>query len=400
MKETMDTFLIEDSYYIPFADKTRLSIEKGDGVYVWDEDGKKYLDFTSGWGVTCIGHANPIITNALVSQGKKIIQNPNSGITYSPARSGLISLFHEILPPHLTRIYFANSGAEANDAAIKLARKVTGKKNIISTEMSFHGRTISTVSATGQDVHRSKFNPLMPGYFFVPFNDIPAIEEIIDQDIAAVIVEPIQGEGGVNVPSESYLKNLSALCKKEGVIFIADEIQTGFFRTGSLFYSISEGALPDIITMAKGIAGGFPFSAFAVTDAIVCGIQKGDHGGTYNGNPLGCAVSEAVIRFLVDSDIGSHVNTLGTDTIKSLNGWKEKYPGAISEVRGKGLLIALELTDDNKAANTVKRCLEKGLILNLKHGHIIRIFPALTITREEMQEGLEILQRELAVSYS
>lgn len=400
MKETMDTFLIEDSYYIPFADKTRLSIEKGDGVYVWDEDGKKYLDFTSGWGVTCIGHANPIITNALVSQGKKIIQNPNSGITYSPARSGLISLFHEILPPHLTRIYFANSGAEANDAAIKLARKVTGKKNIISTEMSFHGRTISTVSATGQDVHRSKFNPLMPGYYFVPFNDIPAIEEIIDQDIAAVIVEPIQGEGGVNVPSVSYLKNLSALCKKQGVIFIADEIQTGFFRTGSLFYSIYEGALPDIITMAKGIAGGFPFSAFAVTDAIVGGIQKGDHGGTYNGNPLGCAVSEAVIRFLVDSDIGSHVNTLGTDTITSINGWKEKYPGAISEVRGKGLLIALELTDDNKAEDIVKRCLEKGLILNLKHGHIIRIFPALTITREEMQEGLDILQRELAVSYS
>lgn len=400
MNETMDTFLIEDSYYIPFADKTHLSVERGEGVYVWDEDGRKYLDFTSGWGVTCIGHANPVITDALLTQSRKIIQNPNSGTTYSPARSRLIRLFHEILPPHLSRIYFANSGAEANDAAIKLARKVTGKRNIISTEMSFHGRTISTVSATGQDLHRNKFNPLMPGYFFVPFNDIPAVAEIIDHDVAAVIVEPIQGEGGVNVPSPSYLKELSALCKKHGVLFIADEIQTGFFRTGSLFFSTAEGAVPDIITMAKGIAGGFPFSAFAVTDAVVDGIQKGDHGGTYNGNPLGCAVSEAVIRFMIDSEIGSHVRTLGADTIACLRSWKQRYPGAVADVRGQGLLIALELTDDAKAAEIVKRCLEKGLILNLKHGHIIRIFPALTITRAEMQEGLGILEKELVSSFS
>ncbi|WP_319580995.1 aspartate aminotransferase family protein [uncultured Methanospirillum sp.] len=377
-----------------------MSIEKGDGVYVWDENCKQYLDFTSGWGVTCIGHANPIITDALCTQSKKIIQNPNSGATYSPARSRLIQLFHEILPEHLTRIFFANSGAEANDAAIKIARKVTGKKNIISTEMSFHGRTISTVSATGQDVHRNKFNPLMPGYFFVPFNDIAAVKEIIDQDVAAVIVEPIQGEGGVNIPSESYLLELSEVCRKHGVLFIADEIQTGFFRTGPLFYSTSKGAKPDIITMAKGIAGGFPFSAFAVTDEVVKGIQKGDHGGTYNGNPLGCAVSEAVIRYLIDSDIQSHVSNLGIETIKRLNEWKEKYPKAITEVRGQGLLIALELTDDSKSAEIVKRCQDNGLILNLKHGHIIRIFPALTITRSEMQSGLDILEKEIVTCYS
>ncbi|MDD1730399.1 MAG: aspartate aminotransferase family protein [Methanospirillum sp.] len=400
MNETNNTFLIEDSYYIPFADKTHLSIEKGDGVYVWDEDSKRYLDFTSGWGVTCIGHASPIITEALCTQSKKIIQNPNSGATYSPARSRLIQLFHEILPEHLTRIFFANSGAEANDAAIKLARKITGKKNVISTEMSFHGRTISTVSATGQDVHRNKFNPLMPGYFFVPFNDISAVKEIIDQDVAAVIVEPIQGEGGVNIPSESYLQELSEVCRKHGVLFIADEIQTGFFRTGPLFYSISQGARPDIITMAKGIAGGFPFSAFAVTDEVAYGIQKGDHGGTYNGNPLGCAVSEAVIRYMVDLDIESHVTDLGSETIKRLNEWKEKYPKAITEVRGQGLLIALELTDDSKSAEIVKRCLDNGLILNLKHGHIIRIFPALTITKLEMQEGLDILEKEIITCYS
>lgn len=400
MNETFDTFLIEDSYYIPFAEKTHLSIEKGDGIYVWDEDDRQYMDFTSGWGVTCIGHANPIITEALLSQSKKIIQNPNSGTTYSPSRSRLIRLFHEILPANLTHIYFANSGAEANDAAIKIARKVTGKKNIISTEMSFHGRTISTVSATGQDVHRNKFNPLMPGFFFVPFNDIAAVKELIDQDVAAVIVEPIQGEGGVNIPSKSYLQDLSSLCQKNGVILIADEIQTGFFRTGTLFSSIDQGARPDIITMAKGIAGGFPFSAFAVSEKVVNGIQKGDHGGTYNGNPLGCAVSEAVIRYLIESDIGSHVNQIGSETIDRLNGWRQKYPAAIADVRGKGLLIALELTNDSKAAEIVKQCLDKGLLLNLKHGHIIRIFPALTITSEEMQKGLDILENELVSCYT
>ncbi len=400
MNETIDTFLIEDSYYVPFADKTHISIEKGDGVYVWDENGKQYLDFTSGWGVTCIGHASPIITAALCEQSKKIIQNPNSGATYSPSRSRLIRLFREILPPHLTHVFFANSGAEANDAAIKIARKVTGKKNIISTEMSFHGRTISTVSATGQDIHRNKFNPLMPGYFFVPFNDIDAIREIIDDDVAAVLVEPIQGEGGVNIPSASYLKDLSTLCQKHGVLLIADEIQTGFYRTGPLFSSIDQGAQPDIITMAKGIAGGFPFSAFAVSETVVKGIQKGDHGGTYNGNPLGCAVSEAVIRHLVETDISSHVKKIGSETIAHLNRWREKYPGAISEIRGKGLLIAPELTDDGKAAEITNRCLEKGLILNLKHGHIIRIFPALTITTEEMRKGLDILEAELQACYS
>jgi acetylornithine/N-succinyldiaminopimelate aminotransferase len=238
----------------------------------------------------------------------------------------------------------------------------------------------------------------MPGFFFVLYNDISAVEEVIDQDVAAVIVEPIQGEGGVNIPSDTYLEELSGLCKKHGVFLIADEIQTGFFRTGSLFYSTDQRAKPDIITMAKGIAGGFPFSAFAVSDAVVKGIQPGDHGGTYNGNPLGCAVAEAVIRYMVDSDIGGHVRMVGSEVIGRLSGWKEKYPDKITDVRGRGLLIALEFSDDAFAAEVTRKCLENGLILNLKHGHIIRIFPALTITSSEIQEGLDILEKQIAVS--
>ena len=174
--------------------KQKVSIEKGEGIYVWDEEGKMYIDFTAGWGVTCIGHANPVIINALIDQGRKTVQNPNSGLTYSPARARLLSLLVEVLPPNLTRVFFTNSGAEANDAAIKLARKVTGRPDIISTDQSFHGRTISTTSATGQAKHRDRYSPLMPNYRFVPYDDLEAMKRSLDENVAAVILEPIQGK--------------------------------------------------------------------------------------------------------------------------------------------------------------------------------------------------------------
>ncbi len=305
MGEILDTFQIEDKHYASFANKKKISIEKGEGVYVYDEEGKKYIDFTAGWGVTSIGHANPVITEALLDQSKKIIQNPNSGATYSPSRSKLISLMQKILPENLTRVFFANSGAEANDAAIKLARKATGKLNIISAEKSFHGRTISTVSATGQNTHRNRFNPLIPNHIFVPYNDIEAVKRVIGNDVAAVIVEPIQGEGGINVPDSDYLENLSDLCTKNDVLLIVDEIQTGFYRTGPLF--MSDNVKIDILTMAKGIAGGFPFGAFAITEELNNKFEIGDHGGTYCGNPLGCAVAYSVIKYMLNNKIWENV---------------------------------------------------------------------------------------------
>ena len=327
MGEILDTIQVEDEHYASFANKTKISIEKGKGVHVYDENGKRYLDFTAGWGVTSIGHANPVITDAILDQSMKIIQNPNSGATYSPARSKLISLMHEILPGNLTRLFFANSGAEANDAAIKLARKATGKLNIISTENSFHGRTISTVSATGQKSHRDRFNPLIKNHIFVPYNDIKAVEKVIGNDVAAVIVEPIQGEGGVNVPDSDYLKKLSNLCTKNDVLLIADEIQTGFYRTGTLF--ASDNVKIDILTMAKGIAGGFPFGAFAITENVHDKINIGDHGGTYCGNPLGCAVSYSVIKYMLDNKIWENVEDINGFTIKELEELKREYPHII-----------------------------------------------------------------------
>jgi acetylornithine/N-succinyldiaminopimelate aminotransferase len=390
-----NTQAVEDRYLAPFFDRTHVTIERGEGVYVWDDTGKRSIDFTAGWGVTCIGHANPVITRALTEQAGKIIQNPNSGVTYSPVRAQLLSLLSGILPQGLCRIFFGSSGAEVNDAAIKLARKVSGRLTVVSTEQSFHGRTISTASATGQAVHREKFNPLMPNYLFVPYNNVEAMARVITPEIAAVILEPIQGEGGVIVPDPQYLRNVSGLCRDKGVFLIIDEVQTGFCRTGPMFASAQEGVHIDFLTMAKGIAGGFPFAAFAVTEEVAARFEKGDHGGTFCGNPLGCAVSLAVVKYLLDNDIGGHVRRMGEKTLAELASWQREDPRLITAVRGTGLLLALQLANKEIAEAAAAACLERGLILNVKQGTVVRLFPALTITWDEMREGLAILKAAL-----
>lgn len=386
------TFEIEDKYLPPFFVKQKISIEKGEGIYVWDEEGKMYIDFTSGWGVTCIGHANPVITNALIDQGRKIIQNPNSGLTYSPGRARLLSLLAGILPPNLTRVFFTNSGAESNDAAIKLARKVTGRSDIISTEQSFHGRTISTTSATGQAKHRDRYSPLMPNYRFVPYNDLEALKCSLDENVAAIIVEPVQGEGGVRIPSEGYLKEVDNLCKKNGSLLIMDEIQTGFFRTGPAFVTSSSGVSADFLTMAKGIAGGFPFGAFALSEAVAKKLEIGDHGGTYCGNPLGCAVSYAVIKHLIDNNISINVEEMGNFALNRMGQWQETYRNMIADIRGKGLLIIVELQNEDIATKVKNECLARGLFVTQTQGNGIRIFPALNIKKDELEKGLLIVE--------
>ncbi|MGD9161793.1 MAG: aspartate aminotransferase family protein [Desulfobacteraceae bacterium] len=397
MNETIET---EDKHIPDFFKKVPISVEYGRGVYVWDETGKKYLDFTAGWGVTCIGHANEVIVRALNEQGKKIIQNPNSGLTYSPARTKLIRLLLEILPEGLTRVFFTNSGAEANDAAIKLARKTTGKMDVISTHHSFHGRTISTASATGQAKHREKFNPLMPNYRFVNYGNLPEMESALDNNVAAVILEPVQGEGGVNIPPENYLSEVKAMCEKNGTLLIVDEVQTGFCRTGPIFVSSAQGVCPDILTMAKGIAGGFPFGAFAMTEEVNSLLEPGDHGGTYCGNPLGCAVSGAVIEFLLENRVWENVEKAGQYAFEKMNMLKTNYPGIIKDIRGQGLLLLMEIADDKTASEIADKCLFNGLLLNMIQGKCIRIIPALNITPEELDEGLSILEKVMGSIYS
>ncbi len=388
-----ETIEIEEKHMPGFFKKIPLSIEYGSGVYVWDEKGKRYLDFTAGWGVTCIGHGHEVIVRALTEQAKKIIQNPNSGLTYSPVRARLLKLLQGILPEGLTRLFFVNSGAEANDAAIKLARKATGRIDVISAFQSFHGRTIGTASATGQAKHRERFKPLMPNYRFVKFGSLSDMERAMDKDVAAVILEPIQGEGGVNIPPGNYLKDVHAMCKANRSLLIIDEIQTGFYRTGPAFVSCTGGIHPDIMTMAKGIAGGFPFGAFAMTEEVNSLLEPGDHGGTFCGNPLGCAVSCAVIEYLIDKRVGEHVERIGKYAVKKLFALKEKCPEIIKEVRGHGLLLLLEIADEKTSADIMVGCLAQGLILNMIQGKCIRLLPALNITKEELDEGFKILER-------
>ena len=393
MKEKKSTFSIEDNHTPPFFKKTPVSIERGQGVYVWDEEGRRYLDFTAGWGVTCLGHAHPVIIDALETQGRKIMQNPNSGTTYSPARARLLDLLTGVLPKGLTRVFFSNSGAEANDAVIKLARKVTGRMDVISTHQSFHGRTISTASATGQAKHRDKFNPLMPNYRFVAYNNVDEIAAALDQQVAAVVLEPIQGEGGVIIPEEGYLKAVSDLCTANGALLIIDEVQTGFCRTGPLFATSGLDLKVDFLTMAKGIAGGFPFGGFAMTEEVACHLERGDHGGTYSGNPLGCAVSYAVIKYLLDNDVASHVAKMGEAIMAELRRWQSKFPFLIQVVRGRGLLIAMEFVREEQAEAVFEAALRLGIFVNITQGRIIRLFPALTITVDEVAEGLALLRQ-------
>jgi len=386
-----DTIACEDTYLIPFAHKLPVVIESGSGVDVWDTAGKHYIDFTAGWAVTSLGHSDPVIIEALCEQARKILHNPESGLTYSPPRARLLRQLAAILPKELHHFYLVNSGAEANDSALKLARKITGRKKIVSTQRSFHGRTTATTSVTGQPEKRDRFDVQVPHTTFIPFNDLDAAFAAVDHRTAAVIVEPIQGEGGIYVPDEGYLDGLKRICRAGGALLIVDEVQTGFWRTGPAFSSIAQGVIPDFLTLAKGIAGGFPFAAVAVAAECAAKIEPGDHGGTYNGNPLGCAVAEATIRHCVDIDIGKKVERTGACVREHLETLARLYPSVITEVRGRGLLWAIEFHEPETAQRVRDEALASGLILNVTHGKIVRIFPALTIDDAALEDGCAIL---------
>ena len=394
----MSSIEIEDRLGITFCNRQTIAIERGEGCVVWDEDGNEYLDFTSGWGVTCLGHSHPLITAAIIKQAQKIIQNPNSGFTYSPSRAKLLETLSGVLPDNLAKIYFVNSGAEANDAAIKLARKITGKSRIVSTLASFHGRTFNTLSVSGGRDSAEQFLPALKGNSFVPFGDFPALNAAIDDKTAAVILEPIQGEGGVRIPDDEYFASVALLCRERGVLLIIDEIQTGFCRTGK-FFAIEHSQTsiaPDIMTMGKGIAGGFPFAAFAVSASVDRQLTKGDHGGTFCGNPLACAVAAAVVDHLRAENMADNVARSGKLMIDGLHKLRDKYPRLIGPIRGKGLLCAFELGSDHMVTKVTEAALNRGLLVTPTRNQIIRLIPALIVTQHEIARGLELLESALA----
>ncbi len=391
----MNSIEIEDKLGLTICMKQQVAIARGLGSYVWDDKGARYLDFTAGWGVTSLGHSHPVLVAAIQEQAGKLMQNPNSGFTYSPVRARLLALLQQVLPEGLTRVFFANSGAEANDAAVKLARKVTGRPDVIAVAGSFHGRTLSTLSLSGGRDNAAKYLPLVPGNQFVPFGDIAALATALNEKVAAVIVEPVQGEGGVRVPPSGYLQELARLCRANGTLLIADEVQTGFCRTGTFFAVDAQNVQPDILTMGKGIAGGFPFAAFAMTESVAAGVSKGDHGGTYCGNPLGCAAAFAVVTHLLEQNVAGRVTDMGKLAISQLQVLAQKYPEFMMEVRGRGLLVGIQMHSDAQVSELTERCLALGLMVTPTRNAVLRIIPNLLITEAELLSGLALLESAL-----
>jgi acetylornithine/N-succinyldiaminopimelate aminotransferase len=394
----MNTIDTEDTLGLSFCERLPLAFTHGQGSLVWDEAGKRYLDFTSGWGVTCLGHAHPVMLDAITRQAARLLQSPNAGFTYSPERAALLQLLRPLLPGTLSALYFCNSGAEANDAALKLARKVTGRSKVISTRGAFHGRSFNTLSVSRGPENSERYLPLLPAISFVPHGDIAALAREIDADTAAVIVEPIQGEGGVQIPPPDYLAQVQTLCRQHGALLIVDEVQTGFGRTGKLFalQHSAEPVQPDMLTLAKGIAGGFPFAAFAVTPEVRALLNKDDHGGTYCGNPLGCALAHAVISHLVEHEVPEQVAHKGRLLLDGLQTLLQRHAALLREVRGMGLLCALEFYDAALARELTLRCAEQGLLVVPTRNGIIRLLPDLLVSEADIACTLAILDGVLA----
>ena len=375
------------------AKRWPVTIVRGRGMKVWDDTGKEYLDFVAGIAVTSLGHCHPVIVKALTRQAKTLIQMSN--MYYTVPQLQLAELL--VKTSCLDRVFLCNSGAEANEGAIKLARrygklKLDGAYEIITTHESFHGRTLATTAATGQNQFQEPYTPLPTGFINVDYNDLEAIKAATGKLTCAVMLEPIQGEGGVNVPADDYLKKVRAWCDEKGLLLILDEVQTGIGRTGTLYAYQQYGAEPDIMTLAKGLGGGVPIGAFLAKEHA-CVFKAGEHGTTFGGNPLVCATAFDVLSYLIRKDLADHVKRMGEYLRTRLKGMAAGY-SQIKEVRGKGLLVALQF-NSGIAEAVVLACLEKGLIINKVKADVIRFIPPLIVTQKDIDKALDILGKVL-----
>ncbi|RLA92851.1 MAG: acetylornithine transaminase [Deltaproteobacteria bacterium] len=389
--------LINDSDNYLFSTYKRYPIVliRGEGSRVWDQDGKEYLDFVSGIAVCNLGHCHPKIVDAITKQARTLIHVSN--LYHIKPQIELARLLVE--SSFADKVFFCNSGAEANEGAIKLARKYMrdtyGKERseIIVMDNSFHGRTLATLTATGQEKFKAGFDPLMPGFKHVPFNDIEAVSQAVTDKTGAILVEPIQGEGGVNCPSDNYLPELRALCDEKKILLILDEVQVGMGRTGRLFAYEHYGITPDIMTLAKALAGGLPIGALLARKEVAASFTPGTHASTFGGNPLVTAAAIASLTTINNSSFLDHCRTMGNYLMDQLNRLKKKNP-SIREVRGKGLLVGMEL--DQPAADIVDKCLEKGLLINCVQEKVLRFLPPLTITKKEIDQAVSTLEEVLS----
>ncbi len=363
---------------------------KGEGCRVWDADGKEYLDFVAGIGVCNLGHCHPQVVQAIRDQAGKLLHVSNLYHIAPQIELAQLLVKHSFAD----RVFFCNSGTEANEAAIKLARKYSqdhfgpGRYEIVSLLKSFHGRTLAALAATGQEKFHKGFEPMMPGFKFVPGNDIAALEQAVGPATCAVLVEPIQAEGGVNIPAEDYLARLRRLCDDKRLLLIFDEVQVGMGRTGKLFAYEHYGAAPDVMTMAKGLAGGVPIGALLAREKVAESLTPGTHAATFGGNPLSTAAGVAALRATLEDGILDNCRRSSAHFFARLDGLKKKYP-FIKDVRGKGLMVGLEL--DREGKSVVAECLKKGFLINCTNDTVLRFIPPLVVKPEEIDALVKAL---------
>lgn len=389
-----EIFAKDKSDYLPVFARYNIVLDHGDGPYVYDTKGKKYIDFLAGIAVNVVGHNYKPLVDVVSKQAGKMIHCSN--LYYTEVQVEAAEKLKKL--SGMDKVFFGNSGAEANEGAIKLARKYATnidpeKIQIISALHSFHGRTLATLTATGQDHYHHGFGPLPAGFDYVPYNDIQALEAKMSDKTCAVMLEAIQGEGGVHVPDPDYLPKVRALCDKYNAVLIFDEVQCGMGRTGTFFGCQQFGVKPDIVTLAKGLAGGVPIGAFMATDKVASAFHAGDHGSTFGGNPLACAAACVVLDALIDGNLMENAKEIGAYLQSKFEEYKAKYPNLIKEVRGRGLILGMELTRPGR--EIANECLDYGAIINCTAGNVLRFVPPLNITKAHVDELISVLDKVL-----
>ncbi len=386
---------LEKRYFLQTGHRRMgVTLVRGKGTRVWDDEGREYLDFVAGWAALSLGHSHPVVVGALTEQASTLLLATNDAYTVPQIELAELLVRHS----PFDRAYFQNSGTEAVEVGIKLARKygklrLNGAYELICAHRSFHGRTLGSLAATGHPEYREPFQPLPPGFVHVPFNDLAALKAATTDKTCAVLLEPVQGEGGVYVADQAYLRGVRSWCDQHGLLLILDEVQTGMSRTGRLFAFQHYGIEPDIVTLGKGLGGGVPVSAILAKERAAV-FASGDHGTTFGGNPLLCAVALAVVRWMLEHDLPGQVAQLGEYFMGRLQGLKPQWAG-VKEVRGKGLLLAMEFHED-VALELVRRCAAKGLLVNPVRPNALRFMPPLTVTEGEVNQAVEVLAEALS----
>jgi acetylornithine/N-succinyldiaminopimelate aminotransferase len=391
---TQKTAELADQVMFQTYGRLPITLVRGQGCLVWDETGKQYIDFISGLAVCALGHSSPIVSQALEKQSKTLVHVSN--LFYTRPQTELAQLL--VQNSFADRVFFGNSGAEANEAAIKLARRYAHEKHgpdrhvIITMENSFHGRTMATLSATGQKKVQTGYDPLLSGFRFVPFNDLVSLKQAIDPSVCAVLLEPIQGEGGVICPGSNYLKEVEQICREHDLILIFDEVQVGMGRTGKLFAHEHYGVTPHIMTLAKALANGLPIGAMLAIEELASVFGPGSHASTFGGTPLVTAVAKAVLSSLLNDGWIDHCREMG-DYFKSKLTDLAQNHNCVKEVRGQGLILGMEL--DQPGGPVVNACIEEGFLINCAQEKVLRFLPPLIIGREEIDLLIEILNKIL-----